>query len=66
MRTLGLQEHGLVAGGDAGDIKCSAGFPSGVKCEGSLKDTADLAVDAWNILASVPGTAPYVVEKLLN
>ena len=63
MRNLTVDEVGAVAGGE---LVCSAGFPTGVKCEGGVSDWIAAGKDAWNFVASVPGTAPWTITKIME
>ncbi len=63
MRSLTVDEVGVVAGGD---LVCSAGFPSGVKCEGSFSDWKGAVKGAWDFVADIPGTAPWTITKIME
>ena len=64
MRVLELHEINTIAGAGADDMTCSIGFPSGVKCEGSVADIKSAALDTWNFFAGIPGTMPSIAEHI--
>ncbi|GAB3510153.1 hypothetical protein GCM10027400_12970 [Pseudoxanthomonas daejeonensis] len=63
MRSLNVGEIDSVSGAE---VVCAAGFPSGVKCEGSASDWKQLATDVWNAMADTPGTSAWTITKILE
>lgn len=63
MRSLTVSEIEATSGGE---LNCSAGFPSGVKCEGDISDWGSAIKGAWDFVASIPGTTPWTITKIME
>ena len=61
MRNLQADEIVSISGGE---LECSVGFPSGVKCEGGWSDWKAAIEGGWNFMASIPGTVPWMAERI--